>query len=211
MLRRIEESTASFPKAAMFGLGEEGYTSLFQQLVSCVISIRSLDEVTYPLSRKLFEKAGTPRQILRLKMEEIADILHGTTYPGQKAATILRIATRAVEYPNDILPADYDVLTSIKGIGPKCANLALSIAGGLQKISVDVHVHRVVNRWGIVQTKTPEQSLEELESIIAKKYWTEINRLLMPFGKHICTLRLPYCSTCPVLKWCMRVGVAQSR
>jgi endonuclease-3 len=211
MLRRIEKATASFPKAAMFGLKEEGYTSLFQQLVSCVISIRSLDETTYPLSRQLLEKAGTPAQMLRLKMEEIADILYGTTYPGQKAETILRIASRAMEYPGAILPAEYDVLTSIKGIGPKCANLALGVAAGVEKISVDVHVHRVVNRWGLVATKTPEQTLEALEDILAKKYWTDINRLLIPFGKHICTLRLPHCSTCPVLKWCMRVGVTKSR
>jgi endonuclease-3 len=211
MLRRIEKAIRPFPTAAMFGLMEEGYTSLFEQLVSCIISIRSLDETTYPLSRALFAKANTPSQMLKLSMPQLADLLHGTSYPGQKAETILRIAEKAKEFPHQSLPTDFDVLTSIKGVGPKCANLALGVAGGQQRISVDVHVHRVVNRWGLVQTKTPEKTLEALEELISKKYWTDINRLLMPFGKHICIMRLPHCSTCPVLQWCKRVGVTKSQ
>ncbi len=211
MLRRIEEAIKPFPKAAMFGLAEEGYSSLFEQLVSCIISIRTLDETTFPLSRKLFAKARTPHAILQLSMSEIADLLHGATFPGQKAETILRIAEAAAIYPGSELPADFEVLTAIKGVGPKCANLALGVAGGQQRISVDVHVHRVVNRWGLISTKGPEATLAALEEIIAEKYWTDINRLLMPFGKHICTLGLPHCSTCPVRQWCLRIGVTKSR
>lgn len=211
MLRRIEAAVQPYPKAAMFGLKDEGYTSMFEQLVSCIISIRTLDETTIPLSRNLFAKARTPKEMLKLSMSEIADLLHGTRYPGQKAETILRIAATAIQYPKSELPADYSVLTSIKGVGPKCANLALGVAAGQQRISVDVHVNRVVNRWGLVATRTPEQTLEALEGIIQEKYWTDINRLLMPFGKHICILRLPHCSTCPVRQWCLRVGVTKSQ
>jgi endonuclease III len=211
MLRRIEVAVKPFPKAAMFGLADEGYTSLFEQLVSCIISIRTLDETTIPLSLKLFAKARTPKEMLKMSMSEIADTLYGATFPGQKAETILRIAEKAMGFRGHELPADFEVLTSIKGVGPKCANLALGVGVGQQRISVDVHVHRVVNRWGLIQTKSPEQSLEALEDIVAIKYRRDINRLLMPFGKHICTLRLPYCSTCPVFKWCLRVGVTKSR
>ena len=211
MLRRIEDAVKPFPKAAMFTLADEGYTSLFEQLVSCIISIRTLDETTIPLSHRLFEKARTPEQMLRLSMGDIADLLYGSTFPGQKAETILRIAARASEEKGELLPADFDTLTAIKGVGPKCANLALGVAGGQQRISVDVHVHRVVNRWGLVLTKTPEQTLAALEDIIKEKYRTDINRLLMPFGKHICTFRLPHCSTCVVRQWCLRVGVTKSR
>ncbi len=211
MLHRIEAAVKPFPKAAMFGLADEGYTSLFEQLVSCIISIRTLDETTFPLSRKLFEAARTPKAMLKLSMGEIADLLYGATFPGQKAETILRIAEKAAEFPDDALPPDFAVLTSIKGIGPKCANLALGVAGGQQRVSVDVHVHRVVNRWGLVETKNPEHTLEALERIVAEKHWTNINRLLMPFGKHICILRLPHCSTCPVRQWCLRVGVTKSQ
>ncbi len=109
------------------------------------------------------------------------------------------------------LPSEYDVLTSFKGVGPKCANLALGVATGQAAISVDIHVHRVTNRWGYVQTKTPEQTLAVLEKQVPVAQWISINRLLMPFGKHICTGTLPHCSTCPVLAYCEQVGVDRHR
>lgn len=209
VLKRIEKAIAPFPKAAMFELYERGYTSLFEQLMSCIISIRTLDETTIPVSEKLFAVARTPEQLLKLDHATLATLLHGTTFPGQKAATLLGIAQAANDEYNGILPADFDKLTSLKGVGPKCANLALGITEGIAAISVDVHVHRVVNRWGIVQTKTPEQTMVHLQQIVPKNKWTDINRLLMPFGKHICTGALPHCSTCPVLEYCRQVGVTK--
>jgi endonuclease-3 len=211
MLRRIEAAIAPFPKAAMFALADEGYNSLFEQLVSCIISIRTLDEVTIPISRRLFERARLPEQMLRLGRDELADVLYGAIFPGQKADTILRVAQRAAKEHDTRLPAAFEALTGIKGAGPKCANLALGVAGGQHRVGVDVHVHRVVNRWGLVKTKMPEQTLAALEGLIREKYRRDINRLLMPFGKHICTSRLPRYSTCAVRRWCRQVGVDRSR
>jgi endonuclease III len=207
VLKRIEKAVAPYPKAAMFDMFERGYTSLFEQLVSCIISIRTLDEVTIPVSERLFAKARKPQQILKLSTEQLIELLHGTTFPGQKAQSIQAVAKAALEQPNGLLPADFEKLTDIKGVGPKCANLALGLAAGQAAISVDVHVHRVVNRWGFVQTAQPEQTMLALEQKVPKDEWTDINRLLMPFGKHICTGRLPHCSTCPVLEYCRQVGV----
>ncbi len=121
------------------------------------------------------------------------------------------IAERIVNEFGGKLPADFMTLTSLKGVGPKCANLALGVATGQAAISVDIHVHRVVNRWGYVQTKQPEQTLKVLEAQVPRDQWVSINRLLMPFGKHICTGQLPRCSTCPVLEWCEQVGVDRHR
>jgi endonuclease-3 len=211
MLRRIEKATADYPKAAMFQLYEQGYTSLFEQLVSCIISIRTLDETTIPLSLKLFEKARTPEQLLRISPKELEDLLYGSQYPGQKAYTLLGIARTAIEEWGGQLPEDFEKLTALKGVGPKCANLTLGVAAGHPAISVDVHVHRVVNRWGIVAAKTPEKTMVALEEKVPRNKWIDINRLLMPFGKHICTLQLPKCSTCPVLDYCRQVGVQKHR
>ncbi len=211
VLKHIEKATAAYPKAAMFELYERGYTSLFEQLISCLISIRTLDETTIPLSEKLFAIARTPKDLLRLSPHRLEDLLRGSQYPGQKAYTMLGIAKEAVEGYNGHLPADYEKLTALKGVGPKCANLALGIASGHPGISVDVHVHRVTNRWGFVQTKTPEQTMEELKQKVPRKKWIDINRLVMPFGKHICTSKLPHCSTCPVLEYCRQVGVTTHR
>jgi endonuclease III len=211
MLKRIGKAVKPYPKAAMFELYERGYSSLFEQLISCIISIRTLDETTIPLSEKLFAIARTPQELLKLKPEELEKLLVGSQYPGQKAYTMLGIAKSAVEEFGGELPADYEKLTNLKGVGPKCAKLALGVAANFPGISVDVHVHRVVNRWGIIHTKTPEKTMAALESLVPEKKWIDVNRLLMPFGKHICTLHLPYCSTCPVLEYCRQVGVTKHR
>jgi len=211
VLNAIAPAIAPFPKAAMFELAERGYNSLFEQLISCIISIRTLDETTIPVSLRLFDVARTPEQLAALSPDELIPLLYGTTYPDQKAYTMLGIARRIIDEFKGELPAEYDVLTSLKGVGPKCANLALGVATGQAAISVDVHVHRVVNRWGYVNTKQPEQTLNVLETAVPQARWIDINRLLMPFGKHICTGNLPKCSTCPVLEWCEQVGVERSR
>src|SRR4051812_6220287 len=97
MLKRIEKAVKSYPKAAMFELYEKGYTSLFEQLVSCIISIRTLDETTIPISEKLFAKARTPKEMLKLRPAELETLLYGSQYPGQKAYTMLGIAKAAVD------------------------------------------------------------------------------------------------------------------
>lgn len=211
VLGRIEEAIRPYPKAAMFDLADRGYNTLFEQLISCIVSIRTLDETTIPVSLRLFEVARTPEQFLKLDIPTLTQLLYGTTYPDQKAYTMKGIAERIVGDFNGVLPADYETLTSFKGVGPKCANLALGVASGQAAISVDVHVHRVVNRWGYVKTKQPEQTLKLLEKQVLREQWVAINRLLMPFGKHICTGTLPRCSTCPVLAWCEQVGVERHR
>lgn len=211
MLSRIEKAVAQYPKAAMFQLYDEGFTTVFEQLASCIISIRTLDETTIPVSHRLFQYGRTPEDIIKLSLTELADILYGSTFPHQKAATILSVARKAIDEYNGGLPADFKTLTAIKGVGPKCANLALGVATQQAAISVDIHVHRVVNRWGFVQTNAPEQTMLALEEKTDKENWIDINRLLMPFGKHICTGKAPHCSTCPVLEYCRQVGVTTHR
>ncbi len=208
MLSLIEAAIRPYPKAAMFELRERGYDSLFEQLASCIISIRTMDETTIPVSLSMFEKARTPEAMLELSHSQLADLLYGSTFPGQKAATILAIAAAAKE---GRLKADFSSLTAIKGVGPKCANLALGVASGTAAISVDIHVHRIVNRWGMIEELTPEKTLKALEATVPQDLWIDINRLLMPFGKHICVGTVPWCSKCPVHEWCERVGVTKHR
>jgi endonuclease-3 len=211
MLRRIDEAVRPFPKAAMFELAQRGYDSPFEQLVACIISIRTLDEVSLPTAIALLEAARTPEAMSTLSTEEIDRLIHASTFHEAKARQIHEIATRTLSEYGGELPCDADVLTSFHGVGPKCAHLALGIACGQSQISVDIHVHRVTNRWGIVSTPTPERTMEALETVLPKRYWIEINRLLVPFGKHICTGKLPKCSECPVLEYCRQVGVEKHR
>ena len=197
--------------AAMFALAAEGYASLFEQLVACIISIRTYDETMLICARRLFAKARTPAAMAALPVRSIDALIRQAAFHEAKAAQIREIARRTAREFGGELPCSFDVLTSFKGVGPKCANLALGIACGETRIGVDVHVWRVTNRWGYVSAPTPEQAMRALERKLPKKYWVEINRLLVPFGKHVCTGRLPKCSTCPVLQMCRQVGVTGHR
>jgi endonuclease-3 len=202
--------------AAMFELrdGSDGhprYGTLFQQLVACIVSIRTRDETSLPVSRRLFARASTPAAVAALGVEEIAGLIADSTFAEAKAGQIHAIAVRVAGELGGELPADPGVLMSFKGVGPKCANLALGVATGSAGIAVDVHVHRVTNRWGYVESRTPEGTMTQLESRLPPRYWVEINRLLVPFGKHVCTGVRPKCSTCPVLAYCRQVGVTEHR
>ncbi|HXE56376.1 MAG TPA: hypothetical protein VNK43_00100 [Gemmatimonadales bacterium] len=211
MLRRIREAIRPYPKAAMFELAERGHRSVFEQLVACIISIRTRDEVSLPAALRLLERARTPAEVASLDPEPIARLIHPSTFHEVKARQIHALAVRAAGEHGGELPCDAGVLRSFAGVGPKCAHLALGIACGEARISVDVHVHRVTNRWGYVRAATPGQTMLELERRLPRRFWTELNALLVPFGKHLCTRALPRCSTCPVLRWCERVGVGAHR
>jgi endonuclease-3 len=210
-IQRIREAVRPFPKAAMFELAEEGFDSVFEQLVGCIISIRTRDEVTLPTARRLFAVARTPAEVARLSPEDIDRLISPCMFHEPKAQQIHDIARRAGDEYGGVLPCDADVLMSFHGVGVKCTNLVLGVACGQKRISVDVHVHRVTNRWGYVATRTPEKTVAALEAKLPRRYWVEINRLLVPFGKHICTGTLPKCSSCPVLEMCQQVGVTAHR
>jgi endonuclease III len=210
-LERIEDAVRPWPKAALFQLAEEGYTSTFEQLLACIISIRTYDEVTLPVSRTLFARARLPAEIALLSWEELDGLISPSTFHERKANQILAIAREVEQRFGTTLPCDRDVLLSFAGVGPKCANLVLGVACGTPVISVDIHVHRVTGRWGYVQASTPEKTLVALETTLPQRYWIDINRLLVPFGKHICTGNRPRCSTCPVLEMCEQVGVGEHR
>lgn len=204
---RLRDVMKTYPRAAMFQLAEEGYRSPFEQLISCMISIRTYDEVSLPVSRQLFAVANTPGAMSQLSVAEIEQLISKSTYADRKAGQILAIAQTLVQKYGGELPCDEETLLSFKGVGPKCAHLALGIACEQPYISVDVHVHRVVNRWGYVQTKTPEKTTKALEAKLPKAYWIETNQLLMPFGKNICKGQ-PQCDRCPLSDICPQIGVA---
>lgn len=195
----------------MFELYERGFTSPFEQLVACLISIRTLDEVMLPTAERLFARARTPKAISQLTPAEIATLIRPCTFYENKAVQIHTIAHRVEADYGGELPCDREVLLSFAGVGPKCAGLVLGLACGQTFIGVDIHVHRVTNRWGYVKTTTPEKTMVALEDKLPRDYWLEINRLLVPFGKHICTGSRPHCSTCPVLEMCQQVGVVNPR
>jgi len=208
----MRQAVVPYPKAALNAIKDAGYGSLFAQIIACVISIRTLDELTLPIGLRLFARAASPEAIARLSEQEIAALIAPASFHTTKAKTIRAIALRTVNEFGGQLPADVATLMSLHGIGPKCAHLALGIACGLPVgIGVDTHVHRVTNRWGLVATRNPEQTRVALERTVPREYWIELNEYIVPFGKHICTLRKPRCRECPLLPMCQQVGVVGAK
>jgi endonuclease-3 len=211
MMRLLRAAVRPYPKAALFELRDEGFGSAFEQLAACLISIRTRDEVTLPVARRLFARARTPAAVAALGWEGVDERIGACAFHQAKARQIVEIAAACVERHGGELPCDEAVMLGFRGVGPKCANLVLGIACGQPRIGVDVHVHRVTNRWGYVAAPTPEATMRTLEEVLPKKHWVTINELLVPFGKHVCTGRAPRCSGCPLLPYCRQVGVTEHR
>lgn len=211
VMKLVAEAVRPYPPAALFQLADEGYNTPFEQLIACIISIRTYDEVTIPTAHKLFAQARTPKEMAALNPQKIGELIQASSFAERKAGQIHAIAKILSEEYDNQLPCDRKRILSFHGVGPKCANLTLGIACGQPAISVDTHVHRITNRWGYVQTKSPEDTMAALEAKLPQKYWLEINRLLVPFGKHICQPRVPHCTACPLFALCPRIGVRSYR
>lgn len=185
--------------------------SPFKVLVSCLISLRTKDDVTALASSRLFERAGTPGEMQNLPVEEIARLIYPAGFYRNKAAQILDISQRLVNEYGNTVPDEIDELLKFKGVGRKTANLVVTLGFGKPGICVDTHVHRICNRWGYISTKTPDETERALRNILPGEYWIEINDLLVAFGQNHCRPISPHCSSCRLCGMCDRVGVDVSR
>ncbi len=183
----------------------------YRVLISTIISLRTKDEVTDKASQRLFSLADTPYDMLKLSEEEIAKAIYPAGFYKNKAKTIKEISRKIVEEYNGKVPDSLEELLSFKGVGRKTANLVLSEGFGKPAICVDIHVHRISNRLGIVKSKNPEETEKQLMEKIPKKHWNRINDNLVAFGQSICKPISPFCSKCPVSKYCEKVGVKKHR
>lgn len=174
----------------------------FLILIACLLSLRSKDRVTIHICRNLFKKAQTPQELLAIEKSELERLIFKIGFYRVKAKVLHEVTSTIHKKFNDQVPKTYDELVSIKGVGPKTANLVLGLAYGIPAICVDVHVHRISNRLGIIKTKTPEQTEQELKKIFEKKNWIEINKLLVMWGQNICAPRSPKCSQCAISFLC---------
>ena len=209
--RRLRPAVAGLPKAAMFDLRDRGYATPFEQLVGSLISARTRDETTMEVCLRLFAEARTPEAMAALGPAHLAKLLHGASFPEPKARDLIELSRRISEEHGGVVPDTVEGLTAFRGVGPKIAALTLAVGFGRAAIAVDIHVHRIANRWGYVATSTPEATMAALALVLPERYWIEINERLVPFGKAVCTGTAPKCSTCPLLSICRQVGVTSHR
>jgi endonuclease-3 len=185
--------------------------SPFHLLVSCVISLRTKDEVTHEASGRLFALAETPAELAALAESAIADAIYPAGFYRTKAAQLKEIGRTLESEHGGTVPADEDALLGLPGVGRKTANLVLGLGFGIPAICVDTHVHRISNRLGLVTTKTPAATEASLQQVLPTDLWIEINDLVVTFGQNQCHPTSPRCSTCPLDDLCPRIGVVRHR
>jgi len=185
--------------------------SPFKVLISCIISLRTKDNVTAQTSARLFEIADSPAAILNLSVEKLARLIYPAGFYRNKAEQIHEISRRLVADYDGNVPDEIDDLLTFKGVGRKTANLVMTLGFDKPGICVDTHVHRIFNRLGYVATTTPEKTEMALRKQLPMKYWIEINNLLVAFGQNQCFPVSPRCSTCCLAALCPRIGVCKSR
>ncbi len=185
--------------------------SPFKVLISCLLSLRTRDNVTSTASKRLFGLADSPDAMLKLNTSDIQRAIYPVGFYRTKSSRIKEISKILIKEHGRKVPDDIDTLLKLPGVGRKTANLVVTLGYGRPGICVDTHVHRISNRWGYVRTRTPVETEFALRKKLPAKYWLVVNDLLVTYGQNICTPITPKCSICKVYWYCKRVGVKKHR
>lgn len=207
ILSLVREAVKPFPPAAV----DRYRGDPFRVLVSCLLSLRTRDEATLPASEALFRMADTPKRLAALAPATIEAAIKPVLYYRGKARNLPVISQKIISDWGGDVPATMEDLLALPGVGRKTANLVLTLGFDSPGICVDTHVHRIVNRWGYLMTKTPDETEMALRLKLARHHWNDLNGLLVPFGKHICHPTSPRCQTCPLEPYCDKIGVWRFR
>ncbi len=183
----------------------------FRVLIACLLSLRTKDQTTAEASRRLFQLADTPETMQTLPIKTIEKAIYPVGFYKNKAKQIRAICQSLLRDFGGRVPDTIEELLTLKGVGRKTANLVVTVGYRKPGICVDIHVHRISNRWGYVRTRIPEETERALRHKLPAKYWITFNDWLVPFGQHLCRPISPFCSQCPVSRYCKRVGVQTSR
>ena len=207
VIKILKQVNASFTIPAVTQISNKS-SSPFMVLISCILSLRTKDNTTAQASERLFRLAKTPETMSRLSNRTIEKAIYPVGFYRNKAKVIKNISTELIEKYHSKVPDTIDDLLAFKGVGRKTANLVVTMGYGKPGICVDTHVHRIINRWCYVKTKTPEETEFALREKLPKRYWIIINNLLVTFGQNICKPISPLCKRCRIYIYCNKVGVA---
>ena len=184
----------------------------FTTLISCILSLRTKDEVTEQASVRLLKNYNTPEKILNLPEKQIEELIYPVGFYKTKARRIKEISKTLIDNYSGKVPEDFSELMKLKGVGRKTANIVMVY--GHKKhgfLPIDTHCHRIPNRLGWIKTKTPEETELALTKILPELYWDDFNDLFVTFGQKICVPISPFCSKCPIERYCKKVSVNKSR
>jgi len=198
-------------KSEVSMLGSFSRNPPFYVLISTVLSARNKDEMTIKATRKLFAKYKTPKQIANAPIKKLEPLIKQSGFYKTKAKRIKEISRIILEKYKGKVPKDFEKLVELPGVGRKTAGCVMVYAFNKPAIPVDTHVHKIANRLGWVKTKIPEKTEQALMKIIPKRYWLDVNEVLVIHGQTVCTPISPFCSNCTVRKYCLRIGIKKSR
>ncbi|MBN2051967.1 endonuclease III [Candidatus Woesearchaeota archaeon] len=189
-------------KSKLSMLGQFSREEPFYVLISTVLSARNKDDMTIIATKKLFAKYKTPKQIASAPLKKLEPLIKQSGFYKTKAKRIKEISRILLEKYKGKVPEDFDKLVELPGVGRKTAGCVMVYAFGKPAIPVDTHVHRISNRLGWVQTKTPEQTEQALMKIVPRNLWIDVNEVLVIHGQTICKPIRPWCDECKVSKYC---------
>lgn len=204
--KALEKQFKSYP-APVVDLIEAQTKDPFKILVTTMLSARTKDQTTSEVAHRLFETVNKPADLNKYTVEELEKMVYPVGFFRNKARYLKELPKVLKKEFNSIIPEEIDNLIKLPGVGRKTANLVRTIAFKKPAICVDVHVHRICNRFGYIKTKTPFETEMALRGKLPKKYWININSYLVAFGQNHCTPLNPKCSTCTIYIECERVGV----
>lgn len=202
IMKELLKVTKSMPMPVVTEIKLVTNRDAYKILISTMLSLRTKDSTTRDASMRLFEKAGNPKDMLKLSEEEIAKLIYPVGFYRVKAKNILEVSQTIIDDYNGKVPDEIDELLKLRGVGRKVANLVVTEAFDKYGICVDTHVHRISNRFGYVSTKKPEQTEFALRKKLPKKYWRVYNDTLVIYGQNLCKPINPLCNQCSVSKYC---------
>ncbi|MDD3435531.1 MAG: endonuclease III [Candidatus Gastranaerophilales bacterium] len=182
----------------------ETFADPFLVLIACILSLRTNDKTTYPATLRMLELGKTPSEFANLDVKKLERAIFPVGFYKNKAKQIIELSRILIEKYNLKVPDTIDELVKFKGVGRKTANLVLAKGFRKPAICVDVHVHRICNRLGYVQTKTPEETEFALRKKLPQEFWIDINTLLVTHGQNTCKPVKPLCENCPIKKYCKK-------
>ena len=183
----------------------------FRILIGCVISLRTKDEVSYAATDRLFERASSPETMSKVRQATIARLIYPAGFYNRKAEQIREISKILVAEYGGRVPDSLESLLKLPGVGRKTANLVVTLGFGKPGICVDIHVHRISNRLGWVETSHPDETEQVLRAILPRRHWIPINETLVRPGQQVCKPTSPICSACPLETDCPKTGVTRQR
>jgi len=174
----------------------------FQVLIGTILSQRTRDANTDAASARLFARFPDAPRLARAKRSEVEALIRATGFYRVKARVVGRVAQELLDRFGGEVPSRFEDLVSLPGVGPKTANCVLVFGYGIPAIPVDTHVHRIANRLGVVRSRSPEDTEDQLRERVDPRYWIPLNPLLVQHGQNLCRPNRPRCPECPIADQC---------